>query len=159
MDEIFPEAQRQVFPYHNGSKKLFGDPLAIESRFLAALAAAGTDGETVDNSLASKVVAERLHAGSQIAAAVRESFRLVPFDEETGEGVTDEGVKAIWNRFNAWRDSLKADTGPGQNTPPPTDDSPASPDPSVAPEPTLTPTPQPEPTPPVVASNAVESVT
>lgn len=152
MDEIFPEEARQVFPYWDGSKRVYGDPLAIEDRYLADMA--GEDLDELNRDLSPDLspdpaapaptsgprVLARLQAQERLADGVRAAFRLAPFDEATGEGMTADQVRTLWNRYNAWKDGLKGDTGPGASTPPPTADPAAGPGPAATSSPAAPPT-------------------
>ena len=123
MDQVFPAAEREIFPYFNGVKEVKGDPLEIEARYLRELA--GEDLGAIDKMLESPDVQTRLRGSDKMVPAIRAAFRLREFDEDTGEGLTLGEAFALFNRFIAWKHDLKAGSAPGPSTPQSSDDGPA----------------------------------
>src|ERR1700683_1656699 len=86
LDQVFPAAEREIFPYFNGVKEVKGDPLEIEARYLRELA--GEDLGAIDKMLESPDVQTRLRGSDKMVPAIRAAFRLREFDEDTGGGLT-----------------------------------------------------------------------
>ncbi len=125
MDLVFPEADRDVFPYFNGARIVYGDPVAIDNRYFTDLA--DEDLDALNEQFGSKAEAVQIEAESRTIQAVRAAFKLVPFDEETGEGATDGMAGTLWIRYQDWKDGLKKKAASGPSTPPPSADSPSPP--------------------------------
>lgn len=125
---MFPENERLIFEYHDGTSTKFGDPLLIEERLFGHLADAelGNLERDLDGD------DQRLYfaALGKLLPAARVAFRLADFDEDTGAGLPGEAVLSLLARYFAWRNEKKGSTGDGPSTPPSSGGPPASPTPT-----------------------------
>lgn len=109
MEQIFSERQRKVFPYFNGVAQVWGDPVAIYRRILAAC-----EGDV--NLLLSRVSSEirdqqpLLWAESmaRLMEVVRGVLGMIPFDPSTGEGATDQDCLNALEAWRTWMNEKKA---------------------------------------------------
>jgi hypothetical protein len=117
----FPERQRLVYRYHNGAKEVFADPLVLRRKMIqagrgelnqilreavepAAPTEEGADSGDAGGGGGVGVADEcvRLQAQERRAQIVYEAFGLVPFDPETGGGVTEIEAIAVLHDFLGW---------------------------------------------------------
>lgn len=118
---MFTDEDRQIFPYHDGAKKVFGDPVEIQRRMNAALEGdvngvveksnefredIGEDGQPLIVRLVSPQMA--LDYREKLNAAICSAFRLAPFDPATGQGMTSAMLLKVWNAFTDWMEQKKS---------------------------------------------------
>lgn len=130
---------RKIYSFHDGKSTVYVDPLEVlrEVRFHA-----GADPDTLA-AAASKMYpkspgvrvsdaefAEGREAERKLIAAVRHAMQLPALDRSTGEGLTSEQVKDVWNSFCA---SMSEKKNPPSNSPTSATLSPAPPSPSITP--------------------------
>lgn len=106
MDDIFPAEHRQIFPFYDGARPTRGDPLAIERRY--QLAMIGVDQRAMVEGLTSKDGMRYVQSLPLFLAGLRAGFAVVPFDPDTGAGMTDAALQILWRRFSDWRNDLKS---------------------------------------------------
>lgn len=112
---------RKVFPYHDGSQQVFGDPFAINKRLWAAvdgrlekiahdafLPPLGPGEPERDPSEHVKAIA----AQQALLAAVRQAFEMAPFDRTTGQGATDQDCLDAYDAFITWMAEKKTSSAP-----------------------------------------------
>lgn len=117
---------RDIFPYHNGTSQVWGDPHRIKRRLHAAL---GGDPAPIIARARDKTlpVEEWTTAAEQIIDAVRYAFDM-PFDPATGKGALEkeclaalrafyEHVESFPNRIGS-RPTCAQPTGPQSSTGP-----------------------------------------
>ncbi len=140
---MFSPEERLIFPYEVRGQKRFADPLAVWREFLrasggrfAALCRQARDDEdaTTDASIGDddEEAIEARHAADLKREAAREklyavlcsTFGLVPFDPETGKGVTEAEVVSLLNEFLEWSEgngrpgAASPEAAPSTATPP-----------------------------------------
>lgn len=86
--------QRNIFPYHNGERQVYGDPLKIRRRLNARL-----DGN-LNKALSEKDLSPDHY--ERVLDAVVFAFDLIPFDPETGKGAQEEVVVRALKAFLDW---------------------------------------------------------
>ncbi len=96
-------------PYCDGRRMIYGDPVLIHRRLYAKLLGRPND------FFAKVRDFEKDPLGSQQAAetvemAARFAFDLIPFDNETGEGATQELAFKVLNQYLEYQDSKKVNT-------------------------------------------------
>jgi hypothetical protein len=109
MEQVFNERQRKVFPYFNGVAQVWGDPVSIYRRFLAAcdgdinLILSRVDGDTCEKQ--PLLWAETM---DRLMGVVREVLGMQPFDATTGKGATDRDCLDALQAWQAWMNEKKA---------------------------------------------------
>lgn len=119
---MFPEEERKIFCYRAGGREMIGDPFAITRRLVRwcdgdvgkvmADRYAGYPPYQEDESGNPVQVEEaqvdpaqepiRFDAENKIIRASYEAFGLPPWDNETGEGVSEEEALRVFDEFCAW---------------------------------------------------------
>lgn len=94
----------EVFQYFDGEKAVWGDPLEIHEALAAHL---DGDVNAVLKNAKSEDRSVSLAAFNKLVPAVREAFRLMPFNPETGEGTTWKVCLEVLKAFVAWEEALK----------------------------------------------------
>lgn len=91
---------KDIFPYFNGSRQVFGDPIAIYRRMLRALQ------KPLDHQIELTKGGENelmhLEAYGKLYAAVRVAFPMVPFNEGTGEGASEADCQRALDGLLSW---------------------------------------------------------
>lgn len=137
--DAVPADRRQVFPYFDGEKTVWGDPLllfrrleyALQGRAAAVIRAAYADPpddrvpDDVDPSMAEQALAglaaehaeKVFHAREQLVPAVRSAFYMVPLDRSTernpqGRGATEQHCMDALDAWLEFYSSKKKPTAP-----------------------------------------------
>ena len=91
---MFTPEERLIFPYFDGAKDRFGDPVAIDRRL--TIACGGDWADLVRKALPEETPQEAativMSHVERLFAAVRSAFEMVPFDSQTGTGALDANV-------------------------------------------------------------------
>lgn len=91
------EIRKACFRFWNGARFVWADPLRVERRLYAALG----DPHAVFAASQSSEFVIASTALEQLVEAVRDVFRMEPFDDETGAGATEEdcrnALQALWD--------------------------------------------------------------
>jgi hypothetical protein len=106
--------QTNIFSYFDGEKQVWADPLEIHHGLAAAL-----DGDVNKILAATRMTCEdarqqaavRHDAMQRLVPAIREVFKLLPFDPNTGTGATWRACIAVFSEFVKWEDALKKNGG------------------------------------------------
>ena len=85
--------------YFNGTAVVYGDPFAIRRKIDALLEG---DPNKVISDTKHDAGSVRLAAMEKLLVAVRQAFQMVPYDETTDAGATEDMVIAAWNAFCAY---------------------------------------------------------
>lgn len=104
MEQIFAEHQRKVFAYCNGTSQVYGDPLAIFRKIVAAF---DGDPNPTLTAMVSPEVALWAAATERMLPIVREVFQMVPFDPATGLGASDSMVLDALVAWQGWMNEKK----------------------------------------------------
>ena len=134
-----------VFPYYNGSAKVYGDPEDLHLRLLEA--AQGQLGKLLEKSRergpenekedtpevrAAKeeerqlVFLGAIPALRKLESLTRMAFGMIPFDPETGRGATSRDCNATLTAFFRFLDGEKKSTDGSQTEPIPSESVPVS---------------------------------
>lgn len=106
---MYPESERKVFSYFNGSATIFADPMAIKRRI--AHATKGQESQILAD-CKSDLEPVAFAAWEKFLAATREAFEMVPFNPVDGTGSTEEDCIDAWNAFVDYRVKKKRNVGP-----------------------------------------------
>lgn len=108
---MFTDDEKRIFEYHDGEKKVFGDPLELERNVRMTL---GDPQKAITQVNAINLAGAPMEgillaydAQRRVAEAIREVFGLVGFDRATGKGCTDAMVFAVWRKFANFLDQKK----------------------------------------------------
>lgn len=104
--------ERGIFRYHNGSKYVYGDPLAIEDRMRKAAQGHQDDMEflpyeSVLKNLDSDSPDLYIDATGRIVPIIAAGFKVKPLDEDTGEGLTRAQMLNLLISFFNFADAVK----------------------------------------------------
>lgn len=111
--------EKAIFKFWNGTRHVWGDPLALSRRLDAVLG----DPDAVFEAIRSEDMRERHAALECLIANVREVFAMPPIDPETGAGATEEDVQTALRAL--WK--FLAKKKPSTDTPPSSSPSTGSP--------------------------------
>lgn len=95
---MFSDDDKRVYKYSTGAEERYADPLMVEQEVSRQL---GGDINRIVNDINAGPPASA-EALALLCGAVRQAFGLVPFDPQTGSGLTAREVLALWNDFCAW---------------------------------------------------------
>ncbi len=115
---MFNPEDKNIFEYHNGEARRFGDPIAINCRL--SLALGGNlpkfiaDYRSDDPALAD-VATERL------VEAVRRAFEMVPWDSDSGLGATWSLCLDTLRDFLVWQEKKNLTTATSPMCAPPSE--------------------------------------
>jgi hypothetical protein len=116
-------SEKFTFKYNDGFKDVYGDPFEIDMRFQKSTELENM--ETIEKWISETprdkegMISESTDASqiklfnmacSKLLPHLRAAFKLQPFNEETGEGLTADQVFGIQGDYNNWKDSLKKNT-------------------------------------------------
>lgn len=119
---MFDQAQREIFPYFNGERQVMGDPLAIDRRlrhFLPQSAivvlqkwdeAEKALAENPETTVMMPDEGVRFEAEEQLLDAVAKAFRMLPYNDETGQGAQETHLRKCWEDYCAFMDEKKNPT-------------------------------------------------
>lgn len=107
--------QKSIFQYYNGKRSVWGDPLEIEDMMNYLLA--GEPGKVTDQTNVNDPEVY-VPATNRLVEAVREAFKMAPFDEATGEGATRQDCLDASNAYLRYKKSLKKSTADPSTSPP-----------------------------------------
>jgi hypothetical protein len=132
---MFDANQRQIFEYHNGVRKVKGDPLTIHRKLILA---AKTEGHDLEELI--KVVAQPVEVGKKkkkseielenvqvthyfqsvdiLLGLIRGAFNVKPVEED---GLTESETLILFNDFICYFAELKKNTETSANSSPSTD--------------------------------------
>ena len=107
---MFSDEARNVFKYNDGTKDVYADPLDVRRRMMRAtngemdliLEDYGRKVKDADGKFLPEEYMRKATAEESLATAVREAFRLPPFDPETGLGATDSRALEVFVEFDGW---------------------------------------------------------
>jgi len=113
---MFTDKERKIFKYHDGTKDVYADPLAMNRKLRALMA--GNPEKVVaayngDDDIAADAAAEVFFP------AIAEAFQVTRFNRLTGEGFVDEDLLKLWEMFQAWllEKKNRAANSPTSSTP------------------------------------------
>lgn len=116
---------REIYEYWNGSRQVFADPVDLLGEFVAAC---GGDYRGYIQRAYPKpypedqgAIASIRAAQQKLYAAVRHAFKLVPFSDVDGSGVTTTETYKTLKDFMDWWTKKKMPTVPIRTSPTPTD--------------------------------------
>lgn len=105
-------SERAIFPYHNGERQVYGDPMALSRRLTIH---AGGDIDALVRDWRKDPVLDdagqelpgsralRLQHEEKIVEAVRKAFQMIPWDDSTGQGATwDQCMTAFEDFLRFW---------------------------------------------------------
>jgi len=98
-------SRRLIFRYHNGLRRVWGDPLASWARL------------AVDNEwprLVQEAEAGQEPALTHVRKRLVEAFGAEPFSPETGQGLTDWELFELFSRYMDYLEGLKKKLGSGR---------------------------------------------
>lgn len=123
---------RDIFEYENGERKVFADPLFLNDQLMVA-----SDGTLWDawNKLVAidsangdmLVIMEGIKAREYLANLARRVFKLVPFNDATGEGMTPSQCIDVLVSFLVYLTQKKTRREPSLTTSPSTGSTPQPP--------------------------------
>jgi hypothetical protein len=105
--------ERDIFKYHDGTRRRRGDPLAIQRALIL-------DPEfeiAIDPGVAAVPTPEGLKAAARTIAAVRKAFGVPEF---AAGGLTDTGCLILFTQFGQFVGALREAAGPLASSPGPT---------------------------------------
>jgi hypothetical protein len=97
-----------IFPYHDGERDRFGDPIAIYRKLVQSLGGdlqGWLDRRWADNEQAAAM------AWDKVLDAVRGAFEMKPFAPD-GSGATDQHCDDTIHAYLEWLEKKKLNTGP-----------------------------------------------
>lgn len=107
---MWPWRRRFLFRYHDGRKRTAADPLVLYRRLLK-------HGEELVVSAAAFDRQQDPEA-EEFIRRLAEIFALVRYDPETGRGLTDAEIVAVFERFNGFLREVRERFFPGSTSPP-----------------------------------------
>jgi hypothetical protein len=128
---VFSEADRKIFPFHDGERERKADPLAVKGRLHKAtggrmqahlkalqLAAQLSGAAEMSDAVAADLSDKTFEAAEVLSGAVRSAFGVQPFD---GGGLTDGECLDLLGRFIAYVADLEEQHRPLPSAPPSTE--------------------------------------
>jgi hypothetical protein len=97
--------ERLIYPYYDGRRDRWGDPLAIEDAYTFALAM--VDMASLGEQLRSPIREIKIAASAQFLPAIRRAFGVVELSEETGEGLPLAETYDLGRKLFAWKDATR----------------------------------------------------
>lgn len=117
-----------TFRYHDGAGEVHGDPTALRRGMVAATGGrinallrgyyavrSGMSGEALESALATQAA-----AAAVLMPAVRQTFKMAPFDPATGRGATDDDCDRVLCEFQNYLSAVKKKLVSCPSTAPPT---------------------------------------
>lgn len=105
------EQERGIFKYHNGTRDVCADPLAIQRKLIKALN--GQDLDVLFNNVDKGEGSLVEDSIDTVLAVTRQAFNVSPLDED-GNGLTE---KETWALLLSWLDFMAQVKKNGESTP------------------------------------------
>lgn len=113
-----------IFPYNDGEKDRFGDPMRIER--LLDTTAGGSFAKLLQLALSENPDISNPATDRELLC-IQTAFEIKPFDPLTGQGTTEEFQFNLYDEFLRWRDKKKANGDSPPSLPTPTVGTPPAP--------------------------------
>jgi|SRR5579859_354217 len=104
---MFDPKEREIFPYYNGNpngKVVMGDPIYLRRKLTEELG--GNPAKWIDD-YNSQDLARSLPATEKLIGAVRAAFKMMPYDDATGQGAMEKDVLEALAEFLTFEESKK----------------------------------------------------
>jgi thiamine pyrophosphate-dependent acetolactate synthase large subunit-like protein len=106
----FWKRRRGLFRYHNGRRWVYADPLPLYRKVLKEADQLVVLGAAFDQ--------QKDPEASEFVQKLAEIFELTRYDPQTGRGLTDAEVVAVFQQFDAFLREIRENFFPGSTSPP-----------------------------------------